>query len=206
MAGFFARDWTKARFGWETLYVGDNNLASRFNNKLGPFEMEEISKYLPEKIAKATSTPIDTKPFPAPKPEKVADPKTGTTPEKTTEEKLSDEDKLSKVQKQIDKIEKNIDRLKDERSTLVDDRVKNATRITAIDAKISALRSQSINLEASANLLNTNIYPISIKKTEKAQLENAIKTGSTVIGEVEPKLIDLGTQIEKLLKIQDDRR
>ena len=157
-AGFNARDWTKSRFGWETLYTGENSLESRVKNKLGPFEMEEISKYLPAKVAKPTVTPVETKPTPAPKPEKVADPQTGLPPEKTVEEKLNDEERLRQIEEEIDELVKENNKLMDEKGPLYGSTTNNA-KIVAINEKIKVIDAKIIELEKEADEIESRLYP-----------------------------------------------
>lgn len=158
VTGFSARDWTNSRFGWETLYIGDNDLSTRYKNKLGPFEMEEISKYLPSKVAKPTVTPVETKPAPAPKPEKVADVKTGKPPVKTKEQDLTDEERLRQIEEEIDELVKENNKLMKEKGPLYGSTTNNA-KIVAINEKIKVIDAQLIELEKEADEIESRLYP-----------------------------------------------
>lgn len=173
-AGFNARDWTKSRFGWETLYTGDNSLESRVKNKLGPFEMEEISKYLPAKVAKPTVTPVETKPTPAPKPEKVADPQTGQEPVKTKEEALTDEERLRQIEKEMDELTNQNNRLMEEKGPLYGSTTNNS-KIEAINAKIAELDKKYDELEAEAQEIESRLYPGTEYQKEINNLKSELK-------------------------------
>ena len=152
--GFSAIEWTNTRFGWETLYVGDNSIEKRGENGLGPFQVDEISKYVPAKVAKATASPSDTAPASAEIPES----------EKTEDQKLADEKKLITTQAAIDKNASTISTLNAERQTLLGDRDSNKQKIKEIDLKIASLTAANDLLETTANSLKTDVYPLNVKK------------------------------------------
>lgn len=206
--GFNARDWTNARFGWETLYVGDNDLKTRYDNKLGPFEMEEISKYLPSKIAKPTVTPVDTKAVPAPKPQEVADPKTGKPPEKTTEEQLSDEEKLRAIEIDIDKIEREASSLQKDLNVLVGDRVANSKNIAALESKMTELFNREKILEEEADGLRTRIYPPTVTQKDVNELKGLLQGVASDVNlpAVQSRLAASELKLTEAVKFQNSRR
>jgi len=204
-AGFSARDWTKARFGWETLYFNENDLETRFKNKLGPFEMEEISKYPPEKVAKATATPVEIKPVPAPKPEVVADPETGAPPEKTIEKKLESENELSKVQKQIDKLSGDLTKIVEEKNTLTDQGALSSLtdKYKEIEGSIGALEEKAVGL-------NTDVYPVTYNKIKinslESQIAEAQQSGSSAVQNLSSDLRSTQKSYDQALRDQNSRR
>lgn len=101
--GFYGTEWAKNRFGWETLYFGSNDFATRYSLGLGPFRPDEINRGVPVEVAKPTVTPVVTKPVEPPR--VVADPETGKPPEKTEEELESEEEKRLRIEKRLDQID-----------------------------------------------------------------------------------------------------
>jgi len=145
-AHFSARDWTNTKFGWETQYVGNNDLKNRWDRNLGPMQLDEISKHLPEKVAKATSSLNKTKPA-VPKP---------AVQEKTDAEKEADQRSIINTQKNIDKNESRILQLENELATLRGDPIANASRILEISAQIVDLKLENFNAEKTLENLRVN--------------------------------------------------
>lgn len=166
-AMFSALDWTNLRFGWETLYVGDNSLTNRWNKGLGPMNLDETSKYVPSRVAKASVAPVNTKPLPV-----------VTTVTKTEDEKENDEKSASKIQSDIDKSNREILRLRNEYDTLLGNPSFNASRISQILSRISSLDLNVSQLETAAEQLRVNRHDsVTYRKTQLDQAEkvNAIE-------------------------------
>jgi len=109
-AGFFGTEWQKSRFGWETLYHGQNEFKTRYNLALGPMRPDEMNRSAPVEVAKPTVTPVVTKPVEPPR--VVADPETGKPPEKSEEELEREEKRLLFIQKRLDQIEVELEDLR----------------------------------------------------------------------------------------------
>lgn len=161
-AMFSALDWTNQRFGWETLYVGNNSLTNRWQRGLGPMNLDEVSKYLPNRIAKPSVTPVNTKPATV-----------SSTVTKTDEEKESDEQSLFIKQADIDKFNRELLRLRNEYDTLLGNPDFNASRINQILSRISVLNLNVSQLESFAEQLRVNRHDsVSYRKTLLDQAES----------------------------------